>query len=186
VLSASRVLPIAELLAPVSAKFGQYRRSEFIQIIEAAFPGPIKQLSIEQRLALASRSPAQMTALLVVEECLDRATDRHPLWLDRIFRRVERAFRGVAVFYRVRDNLGFLPAPGLRRFPDLATGNCAAKPFGAAAAAPETIRAFRAVRGVAGVNEDSHQKRSDGRERLRLGQTAVQKRYKIFGQAVSG
>jgi hypothetical protein len=39
---------------------------------------------------------------------------------------------------------------------------------------------------VAGVNEDSHQKRSDGRERLRLGQTAVQKRYKIFGQAVSG
>jgi hypothetical protein len=124
-----------------------------------------------------------MAALLVVEECLDRATDRHPLWLDRIFGRVgfDRAFRGVAVFYRVRGNLGFLPAPGLRRFADLAAGNCAAKPFGAAAAAPETICAFRAVRGVAGVNEDSHQKRSDGRERLHLGQTTVQKRYKIFG-----
>jgi len=53
-----------------------------------------------------------MAALLVVEECLDRATDRHPLWLDRIFRRVDQAFRCVAVFYRVRNNLGFLPAPG--------------------------------------------------------------------------
>ena len=73
------------------------------------------------------------------------------------FRRVDRAFRGVTVFDRVRGNLGFRPTPSLSRFPDLATGNCAAKPFGAAAAMPETIRAFRPVRGVAGINEDSHQ-----------------------------
>src|SRR5947208_14970664 len=82
-----------------------------------------------------------MAAFFVLEECLDRAADRHPLRLDEIFRRLgcDRAFKGVAVFYRVRGNLGFLPASGLRRFPDLAAGNCDAKPFGAAVAAPVTI-----------------------------------------------
>ena len=69
----------------------------------------------------------------------------HILRLDQTFRRVgsDRASRDVRVFDRVHGNLGFLPAPGLRRSPDLAAGNCTAKPFGATAPAPEMIRAFR-------------------------------------------
>lgn len=99
--------------------------------------------------------------------------------------RLDRALRGFAVFDRARENFCFLPAPRLRRVPDFAASNYAATPFEAEAAVPETIRAFRVVGGVAGVNENSHQKRSDGRKRTHFGPMAVQKRYKIFRQAVS-
>jgi len=81
---------------------------------------------------------------------------------------------------------GALPTARLGRFPYLAAVECAANPLRAVAAPPKPILAFRAIRGMPGVNKDSHQERKDRRQGLNLGQMAVQKRYKRFWQVVSG
>ncbi len=58
-------------------------------------------------------------------------------------------------------------------------------PLRAMTTSPKAIMSAGTFGGVAGVNKKVHEDRAKRKPEAQLGQTAVQKRYKIFGQAVS-
>ena len=124
------------------------------------FLAPGQKASFKEHLTLIDGRSREVARLVILYIGLDSALDRDPA---RGRTSISRAFRSASTHERVRAQVH-----------SVAIFEDAADLFRAAAAAPETILAFRAVRGVASVNEDSHQKRSDGRERLHLGQTTVQ------------